>query len=167
MRFRRSIPRCIRQTKKGGPQDVEGALALLKSAVAKGHTASLRELAAMHDEGRHVPRDAKVAAQYLLDAARSQPGQSVLKARGDVWAIATRLELQRRLQAEGLYPGRISGTLDGATLKALLDYGLGLGGATKAAAGAGQAASPIPGQTRSPPFASGVIRSRLGVASLP
>lgn len=148
--------------RQGGPQDIPAALAWLNQAASKGHTASLRELAAMYDDGRHVARNPKLAAQYLLDAARSHPGHPVVRARGDVWTVATRLELQRRLQADGHYTGRLTGALDGTTLEALLAYG------TSGAADSGKAsASVATGQTRSPPFASGVLRSRLGVASLP
>ena len=104
----------------GGPVAVTAAVSLLQQAAAKRHARALYELAALYDEGRGVARSSRFTADYLLQAmqAAHKDGQRIEVTPG-AWSYATRLEIQRRLAAKGLYTGGVHGFFNRATRSAL------------------------------------------------
>lgn len=105
---------------EGGPTGVADAVRLLQTAAGKGHARATFELAALYDEGRGVARSPRLAAGHVLKALHTahKDGQSIEVMPG-AWSYATRLELQRRLAAKGLYKGGVHGFFNRATRTAL------------------------------------------------
>ncbi|MFM9942777.1 MAG: caspase family protein [Hyphomicrobiaceae bacterium] len=109
----------------GGPRDFAAAVTFLNQAIATGHVGAHRELAFLYDEGHGVKRDAQAAARHLLIAYKAghRDARMDLLTRPEAWSAATRREVQKQLQAAGVYKGRITGYFDPATRKAIETYG--------------------------------------------
>ncbi len=109
----------------GAPRDFQAAVKFLNAAIEKGHVGAHRELAFLYDEGNGVKRDAALAARHLLIAFKAghRDARMDLLTRPEAWSAATRREVQKQLQAAGVYHGRISGYFDPATRRAITAYG--------------------------------------------
>jgi len=109
---------------EGGAVNVPEAAKWLKAAADKGHAGAMRQLAALYDEGRGVPRDSEYAADYLLKAyaAGSKAAKSDLHRHHRRWSRATRRAIQRQLRSAKLYPGAVHGTFNSSTRRALTQY---------------------------------------------
>ena len=109
---------------EGGERDFGEAVNQLKAAIEAGHIGAMRELAFLFDEGRGVGRDPKAAAQYLLAAFKGghKDARIDLFQRPEAWSAETRKEVQRRLAAEGVYDGRVTGLFDPKTRAAIEAY---------------------------------------------
>lgn len=108
---------------EGGPIDGVEAIRWLNTAVDKGHSGAMRELAYLHDEGRIVERDAGRAAEYLVAALLALKVESRADAftqataavdamlTKDNWSFGTRRATQKRLISQGLCKLRVTGTI--------------------------------------------------------
>jgi TPR repeat protein len=106
---------------EGGGADWPEAVRLLRLAATDRHAGALRELAVLHDEGRAVARDPRIAADYLIAYYRvaHRRGRADAFARAEAWSLATRRAVQKSLAELGLYGGPIHGIFDARTRAAL------------------------------------------------
>ena len=107
---------------EGGKADLPQAVKLLKAAADKQHAGALRELAFLHDEGRGVAKDSKLAAQYLIASYKSRQQGPLARPS----QAPGRLELRHQarnpggqLTAAGLYDGHVNGFINARTRAAL------------------------------------------------
>ena len=110
---------------EGGPRDFKEAVRNLSLAIAKGHVGAHREFAFLNDSGTGLKRDPAAAARHLLIAYKAghPEARMDLLTRPEAWSLATRREIQKQLKDAGAYQGRISGTFDPATRRAIEAYG--------------------------------------------
>jgi TPR repeat protein len=87
------------------------AAELYRKALARGYEESAYPLAYLYALGGGVPRDARRAAELAERALRDGNGLMRAEMRKDdgPWPNDFRLELQRRLQAAGVYAGPLDG----------------------------------------------------------
>ncbi|MCP4936025.1 MAG: SEL1-like repeat protein [bacterium] len=99
----------------------EEAVRWYRKAADKGYETAMYNLGWMYEKGRGVKQDRQMAAQYIIDAIRKRNKNTAPYMAADVatWSKQFRLELQRLLQAAGVYDGSIDGSLGPGTRRAM------------------------------------------------
>ena len=115
----------MHQQGKGVEHNDITAVALYRRAAAEGNSTGVHNLAAMLDSGRGVARkDPEQAADLILRALemRNEFTYKQMPQNSRAWRLEFRRALQRKLQAAGVYSGRIDGELRDTTISAINAY---------------------------------------------
>ncbi|PHP64773.1 hypothetical protein CSC94_22495 [Zhengella mangrovi] len=107
---------------RGVERDDKEALRLLRMAVDKSQDIdAIHALGWVYQASQGVPADPPRAARYIMDALRrgNQFTVQQMTERADIWSKPFRQELQRLLQADGVYFGKIDGVFGPATTSAI------------------------------------------------
>ncbi|WP_448953240.1 hypothetical protein [Labrys neptuniae] len=105
----------------GVPKDEAKSVSYYRLAADRGNSDGMAGLAFAYANGKGVPADGKAAALWLMRALAAGNDYSFnqLTDHWGAWSLDTRTEVQSILADRGLYNGKIKGTLNRETLKAL------------------------------------------------
>lgn len=105
----------------GVTRDEERAIDWYFRAYRAGDPEAGFALALAHADGIGVEQDMSKVAGFMLDAIRrgSSAALAEMKGNAEGWDIGVREEMQRLMQASGLYTGEIDGVFGPGTLRAL------------------------------------------------
>jgi len=106
---------------RGVAKDDAEALRLYRQAADKGYTPAMYSLGRMYVIGRGVTRNDAEAARWIFSAVKHGDHDAVaeMNTNSGPWGPGFRKELQRQLQAAGLYSGPIDGRFGPAVANAV------------------------------------------------
>jgi TPR repeat protein len=110
---------------KGVEKNEVAAVALYRKAIALNNSMAMNNLAWMLQAGRGVDRkDAEEAAELMMKALerKNEFSRQRMTQYSASWTREFRMALQRRLQAAGVYDGRVDGNFRESTITAINAY---------------------------------------------
>lgn len=106
---------------RGVAKDDAEAFRLYSQAAALGNADSMYQLGRAYHGGLGVGKDTGLAADWIYKALQARNAFTVteMTSNGEAWGKEFRRELQRRMQKDGVYSGKLDGSFGPGTMKAI------------------------------------------------